>query len=46
MLLGQGIIALGENASIERSCDFPDPFMMEVMKDPRFNAGPIMNRHG
>ena len=45
-LFGQRVVLRASKDAVQRPRDFGDPVVVEVMKDARLNAGPIMDRHG
>ena len=45
-LFGQGVIAGAGQSTIQGSFDFRNPLVVEVVKDPRINARPVMDWHG
>src|SRR6266511_5632368 len=45
-LLGQSIEAWGKQSAVEGTAQRGHPLEMEMVKDPRIDARPVMNRHG
>jgi hypothetical protein len=46
LLLGEGIVFCGEQPLVEDVGDDADPSLVEMVKDPRLDASPVMDRHG
>ena len=46
VLLGHGIVPLRQQTAVESCPDCRDPADMEIVKDARINAGPIVYGHG
>ena len=43
---GRKLIGVGQKAGVKRPLDLFDPAVVEVVKNPRFNTGPVVNGHG
>src|SRR4051794_30132960 len=46
MLLRECVVALGKEAAVQLLLQVGDPGGVEVVEDPRVNAGPVVNGHG